>query len=230
MKYMGFKSKLAKHILPIILSKRLPEQYYVEPFCGGCNLIDKVLGNRIANVVHFYLIEMYKAIQSGWVPPKEVSKEDYLNAKKGNITCEFKNALIGYIGFNATFGSKYFNGYANEQPNRNYTQESYRNIIKQIPQLLEIEFNCGSYDEFYIPKNSLIYCDPPYKNTTKYVTDTFDYNKFYEWCRTMKNIGHTIYISEYGMPDDFTCVYEKNITSSLSQKNKISTEKLFTLN
>lgn len=44
MKYMGSKWRIAKHILPIILEGRNDGQYYVEPFCGGCNMIDKVQG------------------------------------------------------------------------------------------------------------------------------------------------------------------------------------------
>jgi len=49
MKYMGSKSRIANDILPIILKDRKQDQYYVEPFCGGLNVIDKVDGNRIAN-------------------------------------------------------------------------------------------------------------------------------------------------------------------------------------
>ena len=45
----------------------------------------------------------------------------------------------------------------------------------------------------------------------------------------MKSIGHTIFISEYTMPEDFICVFEKIQTSSLSSKNKNSIERLFTI-
>ena len=47
MKYMGSKARFAKEILPITLQGRKPNQYYVEPFVGGCNIMDKVKGNRI---------------------------------------------------------------------------------------------------------------------------------------------------------------------------------------
>ena len=42
MKYMGSKTRFAKHLLPIILKDRIKGQYYVEPFAGGMNMIDKV--------------------------------------------------------------------------------------------------------------------------------------------------------------------------------------------
>lgn len=38
---MGSKRRIAKDILPIILENRKENQFYVEPFVGGCNLIDK---------------------------------------------------------------------------------------------------------------------------------------------------------------------------------------------
>lgn len=65
MKYMGSKRRIAKYILPIILKDRKPGQWYVEPFAGGMNSICEVDGNRIANDYHYYLIEMWKAIEGG---------------------------------------------------------------------------------------------------------------------------------------------------------------------
>ena len=59
MKYMGSKAKIAKEILPIILSNRLESQYYIEPFCGGCNSLCHVNGNRIGNDKNNYLIAMW---------------------------------------------------------------------------------------------------------------------------------------------------------------------------
>ena len=55
MKYMGSKNRHAKEILPFVLMDRKEGQYYVEPFCGGCNIIDKVDNPRIANDIHYSL-------------------------------------------------------------------------------------------------------------------------------------------------------------------------------
>ena len=33
-------------------------------------------------------------------------------------------------------------------------------------------------------KNAVIYCDPPYRNTTKY-SNGIDYEEFYQWCKNM---------------------------------------------
>ena len=64
MKYMGSKNRIAKHILPIILKDRKENQYYVEPFVGGANIIDKVGGNRIGADINPYLIEFFKGLQN----------------------------------------------------------------------------------------------------------------------------------------------------------------------
>jgi DNA adenine methylase len=73
MKYMGSKNRHANELLPIILSNAIYSQTYIEPFCGGCNMIDKVpLKNRIANDSHYYLICLFKAIVNGWIPPEYI--------------------------------------------------------------------------------------------------------------------------------------------------------------
>jgi site-specific DNA-adenine methylase len=82
------------------------------------------------------------------------------------------------------------------------------------------------YDKVTIPKNSLIYCDPPYigTSTTGYAKNKFDYDKFYEWALAQKNI----YISEYTMPNDFIPIFTKNKRSKMvSDNSKIVIEKLF---
>ena len=70
MKYMGSKARFAKHILPIILKDRQPNQSYIEPFAGGMNMIDKVDGIRIANDQHEELMAMWQVlIYDNWDPP-----------------------------------------------------------------------------------------------------------------------------------------------------------------
>ena len=61
MQYMGSKDRIAKHILPIMLAERKPDQWWVEPFVGGANMIDKVEGNRIGNDSHEFLIALLVA-------------------------------------------------------------------------------------------------------------------------------------------------------------------------
>ena len=64
---MGSKRRIWKYIAPIILKNREEKQYYVEPFCGGCNSICQVDGLRIAADINPYLIAMWKDLLHGEV-------------------------------------------------------------------------------------------------------------------------------------------------------------------
>lgn len=230
MKYMGSKNKYAKILLPIILKDRKEEQYYVEPFCGGCGLLKYVEGNRIASDNNFYLIETFKALQNGWIMPEEVTEELYRDIK--NNLDDYPPHLAGYVGFQLSYGAKWFGGYRRDKiGKRNYSMEAYRNVEKDIPLIQGVDFFYLSYDELVIPDNSIIYCDPPYANTTKYKTGDFDHDKFWEWCRNMTKKGHTVYISEYTAPDDFKVVWEKEVNNTLDKNtgSKKGTEKLFVM-
>src|SRR5210317_1994177 len=103
MKYMGSKARFAKDLLPIILKDRKPGQWYVEPFAGGMNMIDKVTGNRLASDFHNYLIDMFKAlVYDSWQPPTSISEELYKDIRSNKD--KYPNKLVGYIGFNSYGG------------------------------------------------------------------------------------------------------------------------------
>ena len=66
MVYQGSKNKIAKYIVPII-QKYIDDNNittYIEPFCGGLNIIDKIkCKNRIASDYNEDLIALLKYIQ-----------------------------------------------------------------------------------------------------------------------------------------------------------------------
>jgi len=235
MRYTGSKGRIAKDILPIILQDRKPDQWYVEPFCGGCNMLDKVTGKRVGNDLHVELIAYFKAVQNGWSPPERIYEEDYERIRK-----ESKDPVLrAYVGFSFSFGGKYFGSIARhkagivggyqslEIENRN----ALRQLERQRKDLKGVVFYCGRYDCFSIPSKSLIYCDPPYRGTTGYKETKLNHNQFYDWCRFKKAQGHTIFISEYSMPKDFKEVWSKKVNMVMNQfKGTTPTvEKLFTL-
>lgn len=229
MKYMGGKSKLAKYLLPIILKDRKEGQWYVEPFVGGCNMIDKVDGPRIGNDIHKELIAMFIALQNGWIPPDEVSEEMYKDCRNR----KYEDHIVGFVGFACSYAAKWFGGYARGKTNkgepRNYASEGKRHLLKQKPCIDGVQFFNKQYWELDIPPNSLIYCDPPYHGTTKYCIGQFDHERFWDWCLKMGKDGHTVYISEYSMPSSFKCVWHKEVFNSLTKDTggKIGVEKLF---
>jgi len=235
MRYMGSKGRIAKHILPIILKDRKPDQCYVEPFCGGCNTLDKVTGNRIGADTMPEVIAMFKAMQQGWLPPKYVNEDQYILIRDKSKDL----ALRGYVGFGFSFGGKFFasqarherikGGYASlEKMNK----QVYASFIKQVPLLQNVRFYLADYKSLRIPSASIIYCDPPYASTAGYKDKSgFNHNEFYDWCRLQKAKGHTIFISEYYMPKDFKPVlslaHKVHLNANVKSLPRI--EKLFTL-
>lgn len=96
MKYMGSKMRISKYILPIITNNLSKGRYYVEPFCGGCNIISEVKHDRrIASDANNYLIAMWRFLCGGYEFPKIISKELY-----SEYRCQFKKR--GFIGLGDT--------------------------------------------------------------------------------------------------------------------------------
>ena len=226
MKYMGSKNRIAKDILPIILKDRKPGQWYVETMVGGGNLIDKVEGKRIGADVNPYVIEALKFIRD--TPedlPDHISEAEYKEMK----ALQFLNGVTGWAAFSCSFGAKWFGGYARGE-NRNHCAEAKRNALAQSPKLKGCLFINSSYQYLDIPKNSIIYCDPPYEGTTGY-KGNFDHASFWDWARKKSQEGHSVFISEYNAPADFDCVWSGGLTTSFSTSTSIrAIEKLFTYN
>ena len=230
MVYMGSKNRLAKDLLPIITADLKSNQWYIEPFVGGCNMIDKVKHPlKIGADNNKYLIALLRYVQAGNKLPEFIEKDEYQRVKADKSA--YSDWYVGYVGFICSHNGKFFNGYAGitttKQGERNYIREKRNNILKQ--DLKDIDLVCSSYDNLEIPDKSVIYCDPPYQDTTSY-KDSFDSNRFWDWVRVKAKAGHKLYVSEYNAPDDFKCIWEKELSSSLSKSNKKSTEKLFIYN
>jgi DNA adenine methylase len=230
---MGSKARIAKYILPIILKDRKEGQWYVEPFVGGANMIDRVTGNRIGADINPYLIALYVKLQKGWIPLINITNEFYQEVK--NNKDKFPDHIVGYLGFGFSFGARFFGGFVGNVNDvccvgRDRIGESYRNILKTQKSIKDIHFFHKSYNEFAFTKSCIIYCDPPYANTTKYKSGGFDHAEFWQWCREKSKEGHQVFISEYNAPDDFKCVWSMDVSNTLSKKadsSKTAIEKLF---
>lgn len=230
MVYMGSKNRIAKELIPIITKDLKPNQWYVEPFVGGANMIDKIEHPyKLGADNNKYLIALLEAVQNGQELPEHITKDEYIAVKTNKDN--YPDWYVGFVGFVSSFRAKFFGGYSGYCTTktgiqRNYIKERINNILKQ--NLDGIKLVCSSYDALDIPANSIIYCDPPYNDTTKY-KDSFDSDAFWQWCRDKAKEGHTVYVSEYNAPEDFKCIWEKQINSNLGGTSKTATEKLFTI-
>jgi DNA adenine methylase len=242
MKYMGSKARIAKHILPIILKDRKGETF-VDLFVGGCNIADKVSGEVIACDNNKYLIALYQGLQAGIVGVSEISKSLYDKARKQYNGSDngFTDFEVGWVGYMASANGRFYEGgYSGISQTmigtqRNYIDESIRGIKKQIEYIGHIKFVCSDYKKIELPKNCIVYADPPYEGAKQYATSSgFNHPEFWQWCRDGKAKGHSIFISEYNAPPDFSCIWQMPVKSSLSANgkaggNKTSIEKLFTI-
>lgn len=230
MVYMGSKNRIAKELIPIITKDLKPNQWYCEPFVGGANMIDKIEHPyKLGADNNKYLIALLEAVQNGQELPEYITKDEYIAVKTNKDN--YPDWYVGFVGFVCSFRGKFFGGYSGYYTTktgiqRNYIKERINNILKQ--NLDGIKLVCSSYDALDIPANSIIYCDPPYNGTTKY-KDSFDSDAFWQWCRDKAKEGHTVYVSEYNAPEDFKCIWEKQINSNLGGTSKTATEKLFTI-
>lgn len=227
MKYMGSKARIAKYILPIILKDRKEGQWYIEPFVGGANMIDKVDGNRIGTDINSCLISALNLIKTNPeslpMNTDEYTMEMYLVAKEKHYLTPIEClAMFAY-----SFSGKFKGGYAKGHPYEDFQRAARNNAIKQSPLLDGVSLVHSSYSELDIPPESIIYCDPPYAGTTKY-KDDFNHDVFWQWCREMSIKGHQVFISEYNAPNDFECIWPKEIQSGLNTNStKKGVERLF---
>lgn len=229
MRYIGSKNIIAKDILPILL-EYLGDKTYIEPFVGGANMIDKIVAKeRIGADVNKYTIEALISIRDNVNElPKnntEFTESDYMLLYKSD---DYKHK--GFAGFSYSYGGKWLGGWAraaNGLVKRDIVAETYKNALKQSPNIQGIKLIHTSYLDLEIPPNSLIYCDPPYENTIRY-KNKINHVVFWEWCRKMSE-NNLVFISEFNAPNDFECVWSKDTIKYLSNNGVAtkSVEKLF---
>ena len=244
MKYMGNKQRIADEILKVIFNTCKHTDTFVDLFCGSCSVIERVPNTyiKIANDKNKFLIEMFKSLVNGNEYSHTITKDKYsamrdlYNLSKRHLELTDEDyAEIGWYGWMGSFNGRFFSGgYSGHnvlQKNgktRDYIKEQINNTLKSIPKLKNVHFTSEEYYNVEIPEGSIVYCDIPYFNTKQYETSKdFDYENFYNWCRENKS-KYQIFISEYQMPDDFKCIWSKEVTNSMNTtKTYKPTEKLF---
>lgn len=264
---MGSKQRIADEILSAIYTHSKPTDTFVDLFCGGCAVIERVdptQYHRIANDKNPYLVEMfrslvdkidtdkYKTVEemrdclANGCPcfPLHITKElyslhrnRYHDCEKGEPVMHLPSELaqIGWAGWMGSFNGRFFSGgYAGHEvkiksgATRDYIREQIDNTLRQIPALKGVEFHHEDYADVPIPLNAIVYCDIPYRGTKQYETSkNFDYDRFYEWCRRNRD-KYQIFVSEYAMPDDFECIWEKSVTTTINPNKTLKpVERLF---
>jgi len=253
MKYMGSKSRIAKHIVPIIqgILDRHNVTCYVEPFVGGANVIDKIkCERRIGTDSNNYLIALLKQVtESDPGLPDEVSRPMYNEIRSNYKTGLYQDWVVGCVGFLASYNGRFFDGgYA--QPGyetlkdgkkryRDYYREAKDNLLAQIPLLKGVRFECRDYKDAIKTFSgglrehpTLFYCDPPYQNKKQYgeIKPKEWYDEFWQTIEKLSSEAIVI-VSEENAPGNWTCIWGQEVSRSIKASDKSrSVEKLFMLN
>jgi len=240
--YMGSKARYAKYIVPI-LQKTIDDnnvKTYIECFCGGCNIIDKIkCKNKYAYDRSDTLIALLEQSAEDFDKiPTDGNREQWDKGKgyvkDGVMPSDMTLAEIGAIEFLGSYSNGGFPlGFARNTPGRNYYVEAYNNLKAQAPNLQGIKFKCQNYwdlDENI--QDAVIYLDPPYQGTKKYGYSNqpkMDYTHFWNWVRKISKKNY-VFISEQNAPEDFDVIWYKDVKRTTCRKNDFqTTEKLFKL-
>lgn len=213
MNYMGGKHRQGPKIADFVREVLKPGQWYVEPFCGALGVARRVGHDKMLLADGSEaLINMWKTLQDPSINLPDVVTEE--QCRRLNAARDPGDWMTAYAGFGMSFGSKWFGGYARDS--RGSTQDNVtrsRNLKiatgrKRQATTGNAVFVHRAYDSLYVPRGSLIYCDPPYAGRTRaHDCEAFDHDKFWGWCRVQVQAGHTLLITEFTIPDDFVVLH-----------------------
>lgn len=230
MAYVGGKSKCAGHILKVLNDPKYDNRVYIEPFVGYCHILRRVVNKKKYIVSDFnpLLVELLKGLLENKEYPV-ITRERY-NELKADKVITFERAIAAFC---YSYNGKEWGGYVDSSKcgsRTSYSDERkrYYDKLKLCNSFIHSKISRKDYKTLN-PKGALIYCDPPYFNTTRYSPE-FNHDEFWEIIRKW-SVDNDVFVSEYSAPPDFECVAQENKKSSLSGKGASSerVEKLFTI-
>lgn len=93
--------------------------------------------------------------------------------------------------------------------------------LQSLESLGRLQVNCGSYLDYEYQEGDVVYCDPPYENTsTKGYRDIFDSKQFYDWVYSRP---FQVFFSSYEISDDR--FYELDSIEKTNQFNSLGNAK-----
>lgn len=232
MRYNGGKAIACKRFAKVINQFSYGKETYVEPFVGAAWVTQYVEHPiRMVYDINPYLIAMWRALQEGWIPPGNITEDEYRIAKIGSVP----DHLRAFIGFGCSWGGKWFGGYAGNAGNPECARQSRDSLLRKMKKLADVRFSTQGYDELS-PANSIVYCDPPYTDSTPgWLPGKFDHEEFWHTMHKWARHDNIIIVSSHEAPDGIECVAEfRNVKvisgSHAKDKAKQSRyEKLFIL-
>lgn len=102
------------------------------------------------------------------------------------------------------------------------------NNIRETMGLKIKRLSCSDYRDVDIPSGAVIYCDPPYRNTTRYSFSDFDSDEFWQWAQRQSRRA-SVYVSEETAPEGWVSIYERPLSCTMASNGtrKPAIEKLY---
>lgn len=217
MAYIGGKAKEADHILEVLNDPLFDGMDYLEPFVGYAHVLRRVQNKRsyTASDDNDLLICLLKGVQTHKrLPNISAARYDRMR-DEDKVTFNHAVAAFAYSYAGKEWGG-YTDIYYRNGRRHSYSEErkKYYKSLMQNDIFKRTRLRCCDY-EVHRPKNKIIYCDPPYGNTTQYNGELFDSEWFWDVMRKWSR-DNIVFISEYSAPRDFVCIASANKSMSLS--------------
>ena len=195
----------ADHILALLNHPAFDGADYLEPFVGYAHVLRRVERKKSyqASDCNRLLIALLQGVQRGQRFPR-ISKPQYETLRNANGDATFERAVAAFA---YSFKGGEWRGYFGTRRGRAYPDEHkrYYEKLHTNPIFQRTRLKCIDYHRLQ-PRGKLIYCDPPYANTTGYNNGAvFDSVEFWE-CMRKWSRDNVVFVSEYRAPSDFACV------------------------
>lgn len=240
MKYIGSKRRLVEDLKPLIENIAYLENIdtYVEPFCGGCNLIEHInIKNKYAYDINEALVCLLNKIKNA--TEDEINRDfniinkntfdKYLHRYFNNYTSINKDDLWKYMYCFLFFSYKsiYLKNKASYFLRESMTKNYLNNYFNKEHELLSTIKTIDVKDYMNINYNrAIIYCDPPYENTIDYDSNIDFRQRDQKLIELAKN--NLVFISEYSMNSKyFKLIYSKEIECTIRGSDTARVENVY---
>ena len=232
MSYVGGKARGSSRILSILNSPQFNNMNYVEPFVGYGHILHRVKNKQsyAASDANCLLMTLLQAVQCG-TPLPTITRERYTQLKAAKDDTSLERAVAS---FQYSWNGKEWGGFVDTYTRRDgrvddipASRAKHYAKLHASPGFQNATLTRCDYRTLR-PKNSLVYCDPPYRHTTGYKTGTFDHDEFWQIMREWSE-DNIVFISEYTGPSDFVCVASSPKSSCLAggHRQTARVERLF---
>lgn len=204
MRYLGGKTRIAKQLAVEIDKVRRPGQWVWDAFCGGLSMSVALSKNGpvYSTDACVPLIALYRAVQAGWDPPSEVTREQWTAAKSLPDTDPMK----AFCGFGCSMSGAWFKAYAKDDipgepgfKSRFYARATRNGLLQDVPRCTALD-TVSFLDVHPRELDGVLYLDPPYAGTAGYDgAPPFDHGRFVARVREWSAFA-PVFVSEYDFP------------------------------